>query len=99
MNQGINESDVTFIKNLLLQLSDNQKKNNEKVSIIAETVSKLETRILGDKEYQQSGLVDDVIKLNKYVENDKNQKNRVYGGLIVVGVVWTLIWEYIKSKF
>lgn len=99
MSNGIGNEDMAFIKDMLLRLSDKQKEMDDTLTEVAGTVNKLQSRIIGDPTYNQKGLVDEVNKLTSYVEADKKQNNRIYGGLVVVVGVWTLVWEYIKSKF
>ena len=99
MSNGIGNEDMAFIKDMLLRLSDKQKEMDDTLTEVAGTVNKLQSRIIGDPTYNQKGLVDEVNKLTAYVEADKKQNNRIYGGLVVVVGVWTLVWEYIKSKF
>lgn len=99
MSNGIGNDDMAFIKDMLLRLSDKQKEMDDTLTDVASTVNKLQSRIIGDPSYNQKGLVDEVNKLTNYMEADKKQNNRIYGGLVVVVGVWTLVWEYIKSKF
>lgn len=99
MADSIGREDIAFIKEMLLRLSDKQKEMDDTLTEVAGTVNKLQARIIGDPSFNQKGLVDEVNKLTSYVENDKKQKNRLYGGLIVVVGLWTIVWEYLKSKF
>lgn len=99
MANGIGNEDMAFIKDMLLRLSDKQKEMDDTLTEVAGTVNKLQSRIIGDPTYNQKGLVDEVNKLTSYVEADKRQNNRIYGGLVVIVGLWTVVWEYIKSKF
>ena len=98
MSNGIGNEDIAFIKDMLLRLSDKQKEMDDTLTEVAGTMNKLQSRIIGDPVYNQKGLVDEVNKLTAYVESDKKQNNRIYGGFVVIVGIWTIVWEYIKSK-
>jgi hypothetical protein len=92
-------NDIILIKDMLSRLNDRQAEMEATLSEIGTSLTKLHTRILGDEEYGQKGLIEEVNEIKKYISNDKSVKQKLYGGLTVVAILWTLIWEYIKTKF
>jgi hypothetical protein len=99
MSQQELSSDIVLIKDILLRLNDNQQSMSETLSEIQSNLDRLQHRILGDPTYNQKGLIEEVQEIKKYINNDKVTKNRVYGGLVAVAFFWTIVWEFIKSKF
>jgi hypothetical protein len=92
-------NDLVLIKDMLLRLNDKQEDMSESLHEISISLDRLQTRILGDAEYNQKGLIQEVTDLKAYINKDRANKNKVYGGLVVVAFFWTIIWEYIKTKF
>jgi hypothetical protein len=86
------ESDMTFIKDLLTKM--NVKLNEVEMSLI-----KINQTVVGDKQYGQKGLVEQVNEHRKYIEEDKAYKAKVLGGLTVVGVVYGIILKYWDKIF
>jgi hypothetical protein len=54
--------------------------------------------VVGNEEFDQEGLIGRVKSLEKYKEEAKARYYKLFGGFIVGGAVWTLIWELIKIK-
>lgn len=91
-------NDIVLIKEMLLRLSDKQEDMSESLSEISISLDRLQKRILGDTEYNQKGLIQEVSEIKTYINKDRANKNKLYGGLVVIAFVWTVIWEYIKTK-
>jgi hypothetical protein len=92
-------NDIVLIKDMLLRLGDKQEDMSESLHEISISLDRLQKRILGDAEYNQKGLIQEVADIKTYINKDRANKNKLYGGLIVVAFFWTIIWEYIKTKF
>lgn len=92
-------SDILLIKDMLHRLNERQAEMESTLLEIGTSLNKLHTRMLGDQEYGHKGLVEEVNEIKKYISQDKSVKQKLYGGLSVVVLLWTLIWELIKNKF
>jgi hypothetical protein len=79
---SVPESDMTFIKDMLTKM--NGKLNEMEISLI-----KLNQTVIGNKEYGQKGLVEQVNEHRKYIEDDRAYKAKVVGGATVI---WDNIW-------
>jgi hypothetical protein len=88
----VKSEDITYIKDILKELSI-------KVETIDKTTTKLNTTIVGDPDYGQIGLVNQVKEHNDYIENDKNFKSKLIGGSIVLGGLWTIIIKFFDKIF
>jgi ferritin-like metal-binding protein YciE len=105
--------ELTGIKNLLQQMAerqeemaenqkkmaDNQGETDKIVRTMDKTLTQLNQTVVGNPLYGQKGLVAEVDDIRKYVDNDKLVKNKIAGGLVVVGIVWTVVLQYISSLF
>jgi hypothetical protein len=85
--QGINikQDDVQWIKD---QLTSH--------SLI---LAKLQQTVIGDKDYGQKGLVEQVNEHRKYIENNDKLKSKFVGGSIVVGAIWTFMLKFWDKIF
>lgn len=92
-------NDIVLIKDMLLRLNDKQEDMSESLNVISSSLDRLQMRILGDPTYNQKGLLEEVADIKSYISRDKTNKNRIYGGLLVVAFFWTMLWEFIKTKF
>jgi len=92
-------NDIVLIKDMLLRLNDRQADMKTTLSEIELSMDRLHKRIIGDEEYSQKGLIEEVNEIKKYITKDKSTKQRLYGGLTAVAVLWTFVWEFIKAKF
>ena len=90
-------TDMEQIKNLLHKLSNQQDELMRNQNAMDKKMDALHNTVVGNEEYGHIGLVREVRDLKKYVDNDKKLKSRVSGGLVVVGVVWTLLLEFWKT--
>lgn len=88
----VNAKDITWIKDTLGKLT-------EKVDTIEKTTTKLNTTIVGDKDYGQIGLITTVKEHTDYIETDKGFKAKLIGGGVVLGAFWTLIIKFWDKIF
>jgi hypothetical protein len=77
---NVSNDDITWIKD---QLSHQ--------SLV---LMKLNQTIIGDKEYGQKGLIEQVNEHKKYIQKDQNLKSKFIGGTVVIGVFWTLLLKF-----
>lgn len=89
---SVPESDMTFIKDMLTKM--NGKLNEMEISLI-----KLNQTVIGNKEYGQKGLVEQVNEHRKYIEDDKAFKAKLIGGATVVGIVYGFLLKYWEKIF
>ncbi len=89
-------ADLSYIKHMLIQLSEKQDSMNDRLNDIDTHLTKISTTVIGDKQFGHVGLVKQVDKLNKYVDNDKLRNASIVGGIGVVGILWTLFLKLIK---
>jgi hypothetical protein len=89
---SVPESDMTFIKDMLTKM--NGKLNEMEISLI-----KLNQTVIGNKEYGQKGLVEQVNEHRKYIEDDKNFKAKLIGGATVIGVIYGVLLKYWDKIF
>lgn len=66
----------------------------DKLTEIDVDLKLLKQTVIGNKEYGQKGLVEQVSEHRKYIENDKNLKAKFVGGSLVVGTLWTLLLKF-----
>eukprot|EP01043_Picozoa_sp_COSAG02_P049876 COSAG02_NODE_5057_length_4683_cov_2.710733_3_plen_99_part_00 len=71
----------------------------EKLTEIDDDLKALKQTVIGNKEYGQKGLVEQVNEHRKYLEADKHFKAKVVGGSLVVGTVWTLLLKFWDKIF
>ena len=89
---SIPESDMTFIKDMLTKM--NGKLNEMEISLM-----KLNQTVVGNKEYGQKGLVEQVNEHRKYIEDDKAFKAKLIGGASVIGVLYGILLKYWDKIF
>ena len=82
---NVSNEDITWIKDQLSQQSL--------------VLMKLNQTIIGDKEYGQKGLIEQVNEHKKYIQHDQNLKSKFIGGTVVVGVFWTLLLKFWDKIF
>lgn len=71
----------------------------DKLTEIDVDLKLLKQTVIGNKEYGQKGLVEQVNEHRKYIENDKNLKAKFIGGSLVVGTLWTLLLKFWDKIF
>ena len=54
-------------------------------------LERLANAVCGDKEFGQTGLIEQVNEHSRYIENDKTFKNKIVGGITAITTVWGLI--------
>lgn len=65
------------------------------------TLGEIHTALIGNQ-LGQPGLVRRVEDIEKYITEDKALKQKVTGGVLVLGAVWTVVWTgilYVINKF
>jgi hypothetical protein len=82
---SVSGKDMTWIKDKLTEMDVDLK-------LLKQTV-------IGNKEYGQKGLVEQVNEHRKYIEADKNLKAKFIGGSLVVGTLWTLLLKFWDKIF
>ena len=93
------ESDIQQIKYMLEILTKQQGELHEDVSFLKSEVLQVKNTLIGNKEYKLKGLVDEVEELKSYVSKDKMLKNKIWGGLTVVGIVWSVLFKYLTEWY
>jgi hypothetical protein len=89
---SVPESDMTFIKDMLTKM--NGKLNEMEISLV-----KLNQTVVGNKEYGQKGLVEQVNEHRKYIEYDKSFKAKLVGGATVIGILYGVLLKYWEKIF
>jgi hypothetical protein len=84
-NTTINKNDMEWIK--------------EKLNEMDIDLKLLRQTVIGNKEYGQKGLVEQVNDHRKYIEDDKSLKAKFVGGSLVVGALWTLLLKFWDKIF
>lgn len=59
----------------------------------------LRQTVIGNKEYGQKGLVEQVNEHRKYIESDMSLKAKFVGASFVVGTLWTLLLKFWDKLF
>ncbi len=94
-----NNLDLQRIEKLLTEFGDKQKDMDNTLKSVCVELNQLKQTVIGNYAYGQVGLVKEINDIKKYVEKDKMFKNKLYGGLTVIGVVWTIALQYITHFF
>jgi len=90
--------DFTIIKGMLVAINEKQDSMSKQLESIDKDLSLLSQTVIGNKDYGQKGLVEQVDTLNKYVEKEKIRNAKVVGGIAVIGVFWTLFLKLLNFK-
>ena len=77
-------------------MKDKQDDMDEMLKEMDKTLTQLNQTVIGNPTYGQKGLVTEINDVKQYVENDKMIKNKILGGLSVIGVIWTFVYQYIN---
>ena len=77
-------------------MKDKQDDMDEMLKEMDKTLTQLNQTVIGNPIYGQKGLVTELNDVKQYVENDKMIKNKILGGLSVIGVIWTFVYQYIN---
>ena len=87
------------IRALLQSMSNKQDDIDEMVKGMDKTLNQLNQTVIGNPTYGQVGLVTEINDIKKYVDRDKMLKSKIYGGLAVIGVVTSVVCQYIFNIF
>ena len=85
------------IRTLLQSMSEKQNDIDEMVKGMDKTLTQLNQTVIGNATYGQVGLVSEIAEIKAYVEKDKLLKNKLAGGLVIVGIVWSVILQYVGN--
>lgn len=97
--ENIESQDLRKIKEMLESLSQKQSDNDIMLKAIDKTLSQLNQTVIGNPQYGLKGIINEISDLKEYVQNDRTFKNKMIGGLLVVGTVWTALLQYIFRLF
>jgi hypothetical protein len=89
------ENSLESIRVILTQMKDKQDEMDEMLRDIDKTLTQLNQTVIGNPVYGQKGLIAELDEVKRYVDKDKMIKNKVIGGLTVIGVIWTMLYQYI----
>lgn len=81
----VSSNDIAWIKTKLMDMDV--------------TLTKLQQTVIGDKEYGQKGLVEQVNEHRKYIESANAQKAKIIGGGAVIGVLYTFLLKFWDKIF
>lgn len=70
---------------------------DSRLSKIEDTLNKLYTHIVGDQEFGHKGLIKRVEVLEKSNQQLMEYKNKIIGGSVVAGTLFTVIFELLKT--
>ena len=90
--------DILSLQSLIKEVIDKQNNMGNKLNEIEKTLMQLNMAVVGNPTYGQKGMIEELNDVKKYVHRDKMTKSKIMGGLAVVGVFWTIIWEFVKRK-
>jgi aminopeptidase-like protein len=88
------ETNLESLKTLLTKVSNTQNDMEYMLREMEKTLTQLNQTVVGNPTYGQKGLISEIDDIKKYVDNDKMIKNKILGGLTVIGIVWTLVYNY-----
>ena len=97
--ENIESQDLRKIKEMLELLSQKQSDNDIMLKAIDKTLSQLNQTVIGNPQYGLKGIINEISDLKEYVQNDRTFKNKMIGGLLVVGTVWTALLQYLFRLF
>jgi hypothetical protein len=70
-----------------------QVSQRERTEFLAERFTELETVLIGNEKFHQKGVLQRLAETEKYIENDRNMKLKVSGGVLVLSFIGSgLIW-------
>jgi len=72
-------------------------KVDDRLSKIEDTLNRLYTHIAGDKEFGHQGLIKRVEALETSNQKLMEYRNKIIGGSVVAGVIFTAIFELLKT--
>ena len=93
------ESDIQQIKFMLENVSKVQGDMFQDIHTLKNEVIHIKNTLIGNAEYKVKGLVDEVEVLKSYVSKDKMLKSKIWGGLSIIGILWTLLLKYLTEWY
>lgn len=69
------------------------------ITLLQESTSRIEKALIGDEKFKQKGIIHIVQEHQKHIENDKNFKAKVAGGLAVGTPIFVMAWHWIVDWF
>ena len=94
-----NEGDLNSIKSMLITLINKQNEMDERLREMDIMLTQLNQTVVGNPKYGQAGLVSELHEVKEYMEKDKMLKNKITGGLVIIGIVWTAAIQYFTQIF
>lgn len=91
----MDDNSLESIKSMLTHISNKQNDMDYMLREMEKTLTQLNQTVVGNPTYGQVGLVAEINEIKKYVDKDKMLKNKVYGGLAVIGVVTSVVCQYV----
>lgn len=91
------EAKIDNIESLLRELITKQNDNDVVLRDMGKTLTQLNQTVVGNPMYGQKGLVTEMYEIKSYVDKDRMVKNKLLGGLTVVGVLWTILFQYFMT--
>jgi hypothetical protein len=85
----VTATDIEWIKTTLSTMS-------LKLQDVDVKFNKLNQTVIGDEDYGQVGLVKQVKDNTDYIEKDKQFKQRLVGGGLVLSFIWGLVLKFWK---
>lgn len=82
-----------------MQMKDKQDDMDDMLREMDKTLTQLKQTVVGNPTFGQKGLVSEIDDIKNYVETDKKFKNKVVGGLAVIGFIWSVGIEFIVHLF
>jgi hypothetical protein len=99
MEKMMRDNSLDSIKSMLVQMINKQNDMDATLKEVVSTLAQLNQTVVGNPTYGQKGLIAEINEVKEYVEKDKMIKNKILGGLAVIGVFWTMLFQlFIKSK-
>ena len=93
------DSNLESIKNMLTEVKNTQSDMDYMLREMEKTLSQLNNVVVGNPTYGQKGLIAELNEIKEYVEKDKMVKNKILGGLTLIGIGWSTFLAYIMYVF
>lgn len=72
---------------------------DKSIKKIEEKVDKMYNALVGDTRLGNEGLVKKVNRHEKFINDQRTKWAKIYGGMGVIGVVWTLLLKFWDKIF
>ena len=93
------DNNLESIKALLTKVSNTQTDMDYMLREMEKTLTQLNNVVVGNPTYGQKGLIIELNEIKEYVEKDKMVKNKILGGLTLIGIGWSFMIQYIMYLF